>query len=102
MQDTHYSQSRRWFEVAAVVATGLLFLLFRYFRLQGVFVPIAAGFWIGFLWYHARRDPSVLRMWGFRLDTLWPSFQAATAFSLPIAGAMALVGASRGTIRFPP
>ena len=101
MQGTRYSQSRRSFEVAAVVATGLLFLLFKSLRLQGVFVPIAAGFWIGFLWYHARRDRSVLRVWGFRLDTLWPAFQAVTALSLPAAGIMALVGASQGTLRFP-
>ena len=102
MQDTFHPGSRRWFEVGAVVATGLLFLLFRYIRLQGVFVPVAASFWTGFVWHHARRDPSVLRTWGFRLDTFWPAFQAATAFSLPVAVVMALVGASRGTLRCPP
>ena len=94
--------SRRWFEVAAVVATGLLFLLFRFFRLQGVFVPAAAGFWIVFVWYRARPDSTLLRVWGFRLDTFAPSFRAVTAFSLPVAGVMALVGTSRGTLRFPP
>ena len=102
MQDTFHPGSRRWFEVGAVVATGLLFLLFRYIRLQGVFVPVAASFWTGFVWHHARRDPSVLRTWGFRLDTFWPAFQGATAFSLPVAVVMALVGASRGTLRCPP
>src|SRR5512139_1927920 len=55
VQDTFHPGSRRWFEVAAVVATGLLFLLFRFFRLQGVFVPAAAGFWIVFVWYRARQ-----------------------------------------------
>ena len=79
VQDTFHLGSRRWFEVAAAVATGLLFLLFRYIRLHGVFVPIAASFWIGFVWYHARRDSTVLRTWGFRLDTFAPSFRAVTA-----------------------
>jgi membrane protease YdiL (CAAX protease family) len=102
MRDTFHPNSQRWFEVAAVVVTGLLFLLFRYLRLQGVFVPVAASLWTGFVWYHARRDPSILRTWGFRLDTFWPAFQATTAFSLPFAGVMALVGGSRGTLSFPP
>jgi hypothetical protein len=102
MQDASHPGSRRWFEVAAVVATGLLFLLFRYLGLQGVFVPLAASFWTGLVWHHARRDPSVLRTWGFRLDTLWPAFQATTAFSLPVAGVMALAGATRGRLSFPP
>jgi hypothetical protein len=102
MQDTLHPGSRKWFEVAAVVATGLLFLLFRHIRLHGVFVPIAVSFWISFVWHHARRDPTVLRTWGFRLDTLRPAFRAVTAFSLPAAGVMALVGASQGILRFPP
>jgi hypothetical protein len=102
MNDTLRPGSRRWFEVAAVVATGLLFLLFRYLRLQGIFVPIAASFWTGFVWYHGRREPGVLRTWGFRLDTLWPAFRATSAFSLPFAGLLALVGASRGSLSFPP
>ena len=101
VQDTFHLGSRRWFEVAAVVATGLLFLLFRFFRLQGVFVPAATGFWIVFVWYRARQDSTLLRAWGFRLDTFARSFRAVTAFSLPAAGIMALVGASRGTLRFP-
>jgi hypothetical protein len=102
MQDTFHPGSRRWSEVAAAVATGLLFLLFRFSRLRGVFVAAAVSFWTGFVWHHARRDPAALRTWGFRLDTFRPAFQAATAFSLPVAGVMALVGAGRGTLRFPP
>lgn len=101
MQDTGCSPPRKWLEVAAATATGLLFLLFRFFRLQGVFVPVAAGFWLAFVWYYARRDSTLLRVWGFRVDTLWPAFRTTTAFSLPMAGAMALVGAIRGTLRFP-
>lgn len=102
MQDACHSECARWFEVAAVVATGLLFLLCRSQNVQGVFVVVAGSFWIAFVGYRARRDPIVVRTWGFRLDTFWPAFQAVTAFSLPVAGVMALVGASRGTLRFPP
>jgi membrane protease YdiL (CAAX protease family) len=101
MEDSRHSQLARWLEVAATIATGLLFLLFRFFRLQGVFVPTAASFWIVFVWYRSRQNSNLLRVWGFRLDTLWPAFRTTTAFSLPMAGAMALVAVIRGTLRFP-
>ena len=101
MEYTRCSQPIRWLEITAVIATGLLFLVSRYLRLQGLFVPVAAAFWISFVLYRARGDWRVLRAWGFRLDTLRPAFGAATAFSLPIVGAMALVAFRRRALSFP-
>jgi hypothetical protein len=101
MKEGGHSAVTKLLEVAAVACTGVLFLIFRFHNLQGVFVPIAASFWIVFVWYRSRQNLEVLRVWGFRLDTLWPAFRAATAFSVPMAAAMAVVGVIRGTLGFP-
>lgn len=43
-----------------------------------------------------RRDPAVLREWGFRVDTLRPAGRAALAFTVPVLLASCAYGAAAG------
>lgn len=71
----------RW-EIAAVVATGAVFLVFEnvLHRKLEFLIPCAV-LWVGYVLCSGWRNPSRWREWGFRADTLRPSAAACAAFA---------------------
>lgn len=83
------SRSRAIGELAAVVATGGVYLVFE--NLLGLKLPFLAlcvASWVVYLGIRVKRDPSTLRDWGFRVDTLAASSLACAAFFAVAAGAI--------------
>ena len=90
-------------EPAAVVATGLLNIVFEnLLHLKSVFIAAALLAWGVYLLHSARRDPSRWRVWGFRRDTLPGSALWASAAGVPAAAAMLLYGLHAGHLPPPP
>ncbi|UCF01338.1 MAG: hypothetical protein JSV14_13310 [Deltaproteobacteria bacterium] len=95
------SGSTRWLEVFAVVATGLLYFVFKCFKARTVFIITAVCFWIVFMYYRAHNDSSVMDKWGFRGKNFARCFLSATLLAAPILAAMAGFAASRARLTFP-
>jgi hypothetical protein len=83
-----------WWEVSAVVLTGLLHLVFKSLGAKGLFIALASLSWIGYVAYQVWRDPTRWKSWGFRADNLrqafiWPSVLfAAAGLAMAWYGAM--------------
>jgi len=95
------SVSTSWLEIFAVLATGLLYYVFKYVGARSVFITSAVCFWMVFIYSRANNDSSVMDKWGFRGKNLAPCFLTATLLSVPILVAMAVFAASRGKLTFP-
>lgn len=63
-----------WFEFVAVVATGVLHLVFKSLGAKGLFIVLASVCWIGYIAWRVRRDRTMWESWGFRTDNLRPAF----------------------------
>jgi CAAX prenyl protease-like protein len=92
----------RW-EIAAVILTGCAHLFFEgVLHAKAAFIALAAVGWIGYVVLRVRREPAVLRAWGFRLDGLAEAFVAPTLFAAAAAGSMAAFAEARGTLEWNP
>lgn len=73
--------TRKRNEILAVTITGLgKFLFMDFLNWKLPFILLAISAWLIYVIYQFRRNPEVVRQWGFRLDTFW----ACTKFLLPI------------------
>lgn len=88
-------------EVFAVVATGLLYYVFKYLGARSVFIITAVCFWLVFIYNHAKNDSTAMDNWGFRGKNLSRCFLTATLLSVPILVTMAGFASSRGKLTFP-
>ena len=84
------------FELGAVVATGLLHVLFQGLGGKGLFVILASVSWVTYIGWRVWQNPGLWRQWGFRADNfkaslLWPTI----AFILAMVG-MAVFAMSFG------
>ena len=95
------SGSTSWLEVFAVIATGLLYYVFKYVEARSVFIITAVCFWIVFIYYRASNDLTVMAKWGFRCKNLSRCFLMATLLAVPILFLMAGFAASHGKLSFP-
>ena len=95
------SESTGSLEVFAVVATGLLYYVFKYIGARSVFIIAAACFWMVFIYNQANNDSTAMDKWGFRGRNLAPCFLTATLLAVPILVAMAGFASSRGKLTFP-
>lgn len=74
------------FEIAAVLITGALHLVFEtIFNAKEIFLPAAIIFWVVYLVLRIRREPGVVKGWGFRTDNLRRASLMATAAAVPSA-----------------
>jgi membrane protease YdiL (CAAX protease family) len=72
--------TRKRNEILAVTITGLgKFLFMDFLNWKLPFILLAISAWLIYVIYQFRRNPEVVRQWGFRLDTFW----ACTKFLLP-------------------
>ncbi|MGQ0614414.1 MAG: CPBP family glutamic-type intramembrane protease [Planctomycetaceae bacterium] len=90
-------------EILAVLATGVLHLLFEeLFRAKGIFIGAAASAWLAYALFRSRRDRAVWQAWGFRREGLSPAAIACLVLLVAGAAAMAAVAAARGSLRLHP
>lgn len=83
---------RARFEVAALLVTGTLHVVFETFLHAKIFyVPAAALFWIIYLARRIAREPGLLGEWGFRLEGLPRASLQATLAAVPCAAFLAVL-----------
>ncbi len=87
-----------WFEIAAVVVTGALYLLLRSSGAHGVFIALASVFWTVYIALHVRQDTTAWTRWGFRTDNLPSAFTWPTLLFLLAGSAMGMYGVITGTL----
>jgi hypothetical protein len=64
--------TRKRNEILAVTITGLgKFLFMDFLNWKLPFILLAISAWLIYVIYQFRRNPEVVRQWGFRLDTFW-------------------------------
>jgi len=66
MNSSFPNELSKWCEVGAVVATGILHLLFKSLGEKGLFIALASVSWIGYVVWQLRRDRTKWESWGFR------------------------------------
>ena len=88
-------------EVLLVLLTVAAFQVGEYLGLKAVFIATAAVFWVTYVLVRWRRDPGVLREWGFRSENLLPATAAGVAVLAVVGGAMFYVQWLRGPLWLP-
>ena len=88
---------RAWLEMGAVALTGVGHLVFSAHDASGVFIPLAAGGWGGYVGYRAATEPGFLGDLGLTGDGLGPAFRDASLLAAGALAGMAVVGAAQGT-----
>jgi hypothetical protein len=87
-----------WFEIVAVVVTGVLHLLLRSHGANGIFIALAGVFWTLYIARYVRQDKTAWTRWGFRSDNLSRAFKRPTLLFVIASGAMAIYGVITGTL----
>ncbi|MFO7827668.1 MAG: CPBP family intramembrane glutamic endopeptidase [Bacteroidales bacterium] len=73
----------RWFEIGAVIITGIFkFLFVNVFNLQPVFIGASILFWGLYIGYRTSRNKNILKYWGFTKTHFYPAFKMAGLFAL--------------------
>lgn len=89
-----------WWQVAAVIGTGLLHLLFlKVIGYHLLFIIGAITGWTYYVVKSSKSDSNQLRDWGFRREGFAPSFFLTASVTLVSIGVMALIGWQRGHLR---
>jgi uncharacterized protein len=97
---SHLSPQRKvhWFELWAVVGTGVFHHLCKHFGAKGPFIFLASVFWIGYIVWQVGRDRTKWRSWGFRADNLWSAFKWSTVLFVLAGFGMAWYGVITGRV----
>lgn len=76
------SDNVKWFEIFAVIATAILkFIFIDWLNLRAAYIVLICLFWISYIFFKYKGDPSVLAHWGIRKTNFRKSF----LFLLPLA-----------------
>lgn len=86
-----------WFEIVAVITTGVLHLFLKRYGANGVFIVLTGIFWTVYITRHVWRDPAAWRHWGFRSDNLPGAFKWPTLLFVIASGVMGIYGLTAGT-----
>lgn len=93
------SDKRRWLEIAAVLATGLLkYVLMDWLNFRAFYIAAACIFWSVYIYKRYQADKFILQHWGFRKDNLWQSFLFLLPFGLVMVAAIVWYGISYNAI----
>lgn len=90
---------RAQLEIGAVVLTGVGHLAASRQGLSGAYIPVVVVGWGSYVGVRAATQPGALRELGLTRDGLGPAFREATVVAVVSLGAMAAVGAARGSLR---
>jgi hypothetical protein len=88
-------------EVLLVFLTVAAFQVGEYLGLKFVFIATAAVFWVTYVLVRWRRDPAVLREWGFRKENIAPAAAASVAVLVVVGGAMFALRLHRNPLWLP-
>lgn len=92
------TDKRRWLEIAAVFATGLMkYVLMDWQNFRAFYITAACVFWSGYIYKRYRKDKFILQQWGFRKDRFKQTFLFLTPFALIMVTAIIWYGASCNT-----
>jgi membrane protease YdiL (CAAX protease family) len=89
-------------EVLLVLLTVAAFQVGEYLGLKALFIATAAVFWVTYVVVRWRRDPAVLKEWGFTTHNLLPATAASLAVLAIVSGAMFYVHLLSGPLWLPP
>jgi hypothetical protein len=87
-----------WSEFVAVVATGVLHLVFKSLGAKGLFIALASVSWTGYIVWRVRRDRTMWESWGFRTDNLRQAFFWPSVVFVVSGMAMAWYGVMTGRV----
>jgi len=98
--NTNIPDSRRWFEILAVVTTGLCkFIFMDYLNWRLLYISVACLFWIGYIARRYRTDKTILFYWGFRRDNFLETFLYVLPIGLFTAATLYGISHYRGINR---
>ncbi|WP_353780159.1 CPBP family glutamic-type intramembrane protease [Winogradskyella sp. 3972H.M.0a.05] len=96
---TSQTKTLRTFELIAVTLTALgKFLFMDYLNWRLPFVIAAILFWGGYIIWTSRRNPEVLKAWGFRTDNFNSVLKLVLPFAIVSLVIFVIVGLARGSI----
>lgn len=73
----------RWFEITAVIITGLFkFIFVNVLELQLLFIIVSIVFWASYIAYRYTKNSSLLDYWGFTKNNFLKSFKNTGIFAL--------------------
>ncbi len=88
----------KWFEVVAVTATGVLFLIFQSLGAKGLFIGLASVSWVGYVIWRVRQDSSLWATWGFHTKNILSAFVWPTLIFMLGVSLMAWYGLTQGRV----
>jgi membrane protease YdiL (CAAX protease family) len=88
-------------EVLFVLLTVAAFQVGEYLGLKALFIATAAVFWVTYVVVRWRRDPAVLKEWGFTNQNLLPATAASLAVLAIVSCAMFYLQLLRGPLWLP-
>ena len=85
-------------ELGAVLATGLLHILFQGPETKGGYIALASVSWIGYIVWRVRQDSSLWVQWGFQTRNLSSAFSRPTVIFVLGVCLMAWYGLANGRV----
>jgi hypothetical protein len=77
------SNKRRILEILAVILTAIgKFIFMDYLNWRFVFVVTAIICWVSYIIYRNRKQPGIIKYWGFRTDNFKPVLKKVLPFGL--------------------
>ena len=96
---TPVSNTRRIFELAAVVSTGIgKFIFMDYLNWRLPFIVTAIVAWSAYVWWRHKSNPGILSYWGFRTDNFNKALKVVLPFGLLAIVAFVIIGIVQSTI----
>ncbi|MGB1247552.1 MAG: type II CAAX prenyl endopeptidase Rce1 family protein [Chitinophagales bacterium] len=92
------SDNRRYFEIIAVVCTGLLkFVFMEWLDMKLIYIAAAILFWSVYVAFRVKKDKSLLEYWGFSRKNATKTFQTLGILALLSAISFIGIGLVRNT-----
>lgn len=99
MRNSKETDKLRSFEIAAVVATGLLKYVFMdWLNLRAFYIGVACIFWSVYIYKRYRKNNRILQHWGFRKNHFKHTFLFITPFALLMTAAIVWYGISYNAV----
>ncbi len=99
MSNSTETDKQRGFEIAAVVATGLLKHVFMdWLNLRAFYIGVACIFWSVYIYKRYRKNRQILQQWGFRKNHFNRSFLFLTPFGLLMSAAIVWYGLTHNAV----
>lgn len=93
------TDKRRWLEITAVLATGLMkYVLMDWLNFRAVYIAAACTFWSVYIYKRYRANKFILQRWGFRKEHFKQSFLFLLPFALVMVAAIVWYGISFNAI----